>query len=654
MASFVRPSPPPGERLIPQNIGDLYRQAAARFGEAPAFFRRSRDKSWVSTSFQELYETGQALATALIELGVEAREHVGLLADNRLEWILADCAVQLCGAADVPRGTDITDTEITYILGHADVRVLFVEYPGVLEKVRRCASELPHLRTIILLEPREEPEGRGLYHLGQLIARGRELREAGDRRVEERLQGIRPEDLFTLIYTSGTTGTPKGVMLSHANMVSQIRNLPFPLSSQDRALSILPVWHSYERVFEMVALSWGLSTYYTSLRTIAEDLRTAKPTVMASAPRLWESLYQKILGNVRSASVVRRLLFRAAYACAREVRRAEFYFRGDLLDLTGRSLSQKALLAVHHAVRWALFVIPFRLLDPLVLAKLRQVVGGEFRGTISGGGALQPHVDEFFNFIGIPVLEGYGMTETAPVLAVRTWDQLVIGTVGPFFPEVEIRIVDLQTGEILFPNSRHRGHGAGLRGEIHTRGPQVMQGYYKNPEATAKVLRDGWMNTGDIGMVTFNGCLKILGRSKETIVLLSGENIEPVPIEGRLVESPLIDQCMVVGQDQKGLGVLIYPSLEGFHAAGVSVGAPLDLQQSPRAKELLDAEIRRLISPATGFKAFERIIDWRLLPKGFALGDEMTNTFKLKRHVITDRYAELIEDLFSGRGRAGE
>jgi long-chain acyl-CoA synthetase len=255
-------------------------------------------------------------------------------------------------------------------------------------------------------------------------------------------------------------------------------------------------------------------------------------------------------------------------------------------------------------------------------------------------------VDEFYNFIGIPVLEGYGMTETAPVLAVRTWDELVIGTVGPFYPETEIRVVDLNTGEILYPNKKRRGNGAGLRGEIHARGPQIMKGYYKNPEATEKVLRDGWMNTGDIGMVTFNGCLKILGRSKETIVLLSGENVEPVPIEGRLVESPLIEQCMVVGQDQKSLGVLIVPSIEGFRNAGVTAADAAELYASARARELVDAEIRELISSHTGFKAFERITVWRFLPKGFSLGDELTNTFKLKRHVINDRYEGLIKEMF--------
>ena len=286
------------------------------------------------------------------------------------------------------------------------------------------------------------------------------------------------------------------------------------------------------------------------------------------------------------------------------------------------------------------------LLDGIVLKKLRAIVGGEFRGTISGGGALQPHVDEFFNFIGIPVLEGYGMTETSPVLAVRTWDNLVIGTVGEPYPHTEIRIVDLQSGEILYPDSRRSGSGRGLRGEIHVKGPQVMRGYYKDPEGTARVLRDGWMNTGDIGMVTFNGCVKILGRSKDTIVLLNGENIEPVPIEARLVESSFVDQCMVVGQDQKALAALIVPSFEHFRKAGFSESTAAELDANPEAHRLIDEDIRRLINHSNGFKSFERITTWRFVPKTFEVGDEMTNTFKLKRHVISERYAHLISEMF--------
>jgi long-chain acyl-CoA synthetase len=237
------------------------------------------------------------------------------------------------------------------------------------------------------------------------------------------------------------------------------------------------------------------------------------------------------------------------------------------------------------------------------------------------------------------------MTETSPVLAVRTWDNLVIGTVGRMFPETEVRIVDLQNGAVLFPDAAKAGGGRGLRGEIHVRGPQVMRGYYKDPGGTARVLRDGWMNTGDIGMVTFNGCLKILGRSKETIVLLNGENVEPVPIEAKLAQSGFIDQVVVVGQDKKALGALVVPAPEAFRKAGVEAAGLGDFAASEKARELVDAEVRRLVCAETGFKAFERIAAWRFVPKAFEVGDEMTNTFKLKRHVIAEKYAGLIDGM---------
>jgi long-chain acyl-CoA synthetase len=430
-------------------------------------------------------------------------------------------------------------------------------------------------------------------------------------------------------------------------MVSQIRNLPFALDEGGRALSILPVWHSYERVFEMVAISWGVCTCYTSLRTIADDLKTVKPTFMASAPRLWENLYLKIHASVKSAPAWRRALFALAYASARRVQRARRFFCGQLLDLGGRTPGESAALLISNAAGFALCWLPYRLLDGPILAKVRAIVGGKFRGTISGGGALQPHVDEFFNFIGIPVLEGYGLTETAPVLAVRTFKNLVIGTVGAPYPETEIRIVDLDSGEILYPDRRRRGGGRGRRGEIHARGPQVMEGYHKDPEGTARVLRDGWLNTGDIGMITYNGCLKILGRSKDTIVLLSGENVEPLPIEHALTQSALIDQCMVVGNDQKFLGVLIVPSIEAFRTAGIHAADATALSEHSAARAMIEAEIRRLVSAETGFKTFERIVAWRFLPKPFEVGDELTSTLKLCRHVVAARYSGLIDAMYA-------
>ncbi len=633
-------------RISTSTLVALFGEAAERFGNLPAFSAKDSTGVYAPISYRQLYEDGLALATALIDLGLRQREHVGVLSDNRPEWILCDYGILLAGGADVPRGTDVTGAEIAHILTHSDARFVFVENTGILEKFERVRHSVRGIEKIILMDPKA-PALAGVLRLREMIARGKTLRSAGDRRAEDRIAKVLPEDLFTIIYTSGTTGTPKGVQLTHSNMTSQTRNLPFTIGTSDRALTILPVWHSYERVFEMIAISVGACTYYTNLRSIADDLKTVRPTVMASAPRLWENLYQKLISRIDEAPPLRRALFGAARFCTCHVKRAERFFLGQELDTRGRGQLERAVRGLAHLLRWIAFYLPYRVLDKIVLAKLREAVGcGDFRGTISGGGALQPHVDEFFNFIGIPVLEGYGLTESSPVLAVRTWKNLVIGTVGPVYPETEIRIVDLDSGRVLYPDRSRSDQGRGRQGEIHARGPQIMKGYYKDPEGTSRVFHDGWLRTGDIGMVTFNDCLKILGRCKDTIVLRNGENVEPLPIESKLVHSPLVDHCMLVGQDQKHLGALIVPALEGFRAAGVHAANLLELAASTQARALMEAEIRRLINAEADFKSYERIVDFRFATKPFEVGQEMTATFKLKRHVIAEQYASLIGEMF--------
>ncbi len=628
-----------------RSIAEMYKLAAEQYGDLPAFATRIKSGVFQPMSYRDLYDYGVFLGTALIELGVNARDHVALLSDNRVEWNIADYGILLTGAADVPRGTDITNQEIEYIIDHSDSEIVFVENKRLLDRVITLMPKMDKVRQLVLMDSKvQAPEG--VLAMSKLVERGRELREQGNCQIEERIEAIEPEDLFTLIYTSGTTGTPKGVMLTHANMVSQVENLPFPLEPNDRLLSILPVWHSYERIFQMIAISNGCCTYFTSLRSLADDLKTVKPTMMASAPRLWENLYTRILKNVRESHWIRRSLFHAAYFCSRMVKGSVFFLQGKKVDLDGRNIAQSIGLGFFHALRAIVFFPPYVALNAVVLEKLRQIVGGSFKGTVSGGGALQPHVDEFFNYIGIPVQEGYGLTETAPVIAVRTTPKLVIGTVGPLYRYTEIRILDLNTGEVLYPNPAHRKEGRGLKGEIHVKGPQVMKGYYKNREASDKVLKDGWFNTGDIGIFTHNDCLKIVGRSKDTIVLLNGENIEPIPIEAKICESPLVDQCMVVGQDQKQLGALVVPSLEGFQANGSKAEIVSELADQEGVRDQIIMEIKRLISKENGFKAFEHIHEIGILPKSFEVGKELTNTFKIKRHVVDERYAELISSLF--------
>lgn len=620
----------------------LFADCKIRFGDLPAFVTR-RENDFERLSFADLFDRGAALATALASLGVQARDHVVLFADNRSEWIICDYAVQLCGAADVPRGSDVTHDDIRHIVTHCGARVLILEHEALLKRVLANREALPNVAHIVLIDefrPELATAGITLHKLSDLLRQGEQLRQNGERVVEERMAGVKSDDLFTIIYTSGTTGTPKGVMLTHANMISQIASIPFPIDPSDRVLSILPVWHIFERVFEMVTIAYGCPQYYTNVRRMREDLRLIRPTFMASAPRLWEMIYQGIATKVADGPAIARVLFNLAKRSAKAVRGGWRFLRGLELDLEGRSLLQSTSLFFRRTAGIVFWLIPFLLLDLIVLRKIRASLGGRFRGTVSGGGALPVHVDAFFNDIGIPVLEGYGLTETSPGLAFRTFDRLVVGSVGPLFTGTDLRLVDMATGKIIYPGPGGRGR----KGEIHVRGPQVMKGYYKNPEATAKVLNDGWFNTGDLGLITFNNTLRIVGRSKETIVLSSGENVEPVPIENRLTQSALISMVMVTGQDQKYLTALIVPNPEAMREYGESVA---DLSGSAPAREAVLAEVRRLVNAQTGFKAFERVVDVRLLPKAFEPGDELSAKLSVKRHVVAERYAALIDSMYS-------
>ncbi len=281
-----------------------------------------------------------------------------------------------------------------------------------------------------------------------------------------------------------------------------------------------------------------------------------------------------------------------------------------------------------------------------VLERIRLGAGGSLIATISGGGALPIHIDNFFNFVGIPVLEGYGMTETSPVISCRSTEDLVVGTVGPPIPGTEVQIVDAETGEVMYPDNQKPYQGRGLRGEIWVKGPQVMKGYYKDPELTASTVVDGWMRTGDLGMMTHNNCLKILGRSKSTIVLSSGENVEPEPIEMCLLQSNFIDHCMVVGQDKKFLGAIIVPSLNEFRQAGVKVKTIDELAGNAEAQKIIRDEIKRINSSQHGFKRFEQVRDFRLLQESFQIGHELTNLYKIKRHVVEKKFFHVIDELY--------
>ncbi|PJZ71295.1 long-chain fatty acid--CoA ligase [Leptospira perolatii] len=628
-----------------RTLADLFKYCAEKYGEYPAFATRNDNGDFETISYNRLYRDSIALAASLAKLGLQPKDRVAVFADNRLEWMLTDMAVILCGAADVPRGTDLTDNDINYILPHSEATFLFVENDKVLEKVYRNPESLENVTNVVLMDLTAQGTGKEL-RLWDLIQEGYGLLESQGELIQKRIEQIDEEDLFTLIYTSGTTGKPKGVMLTHKNALSQIHNLPIALKAKERVVSILPIWHIFERIFEMVSMYFGACTYYSSVRNIKEDLRKVKPTFMASAPRIWESVYQGILNTVAKSSLIKRALFRSALTLSSIKSSSVRWLRFQELDLKNRNSISSFFIGLLKFLE-LLLVFPFYLvLDFIVLRKIRSATGGKLVATCSGGGALPFHVDQFFNNIGIPVLEGYGLTETSPILAVRTFDKLVLGTVGPLYPNTQLRIVDPISGEILYTTEKEETEGVSLKGEIHVKGDQIMKGYFKDLESTSKVLRDGWFNTGDLGMITYNGCLKIVGRTKETIVLTGGENVEPVPIENLLLQSPLIEQCMIAGQDRKYLCALIVPNRELFPSYKNGFGFSSEFEEE-RCIQKIREEIKQKISAQNGFKNFERIVDFRILPKAFEPGDELTAKLSVRRHVISEKYSHLIEEMYS-------
>ena len=623
-----------------KTLCEMFLAKNSDFNPEPTYYTKDNQKVFRGSTFREVFTQAENAAIGLMELGVGPGDKVGLMSDNRVEWAIADMSVLINGAVDVPRGSDSTPQEIQYILEHSESKVCFIENEKLLTAVLPIIDKTSVSKLIVLDRSfKGVSTDSRIMSLQGLISLGQSKR--GERYAElvKRAKETKEEDLFTIIYTSGTTGLPKGVMLTHKNMMYNINTVPpmVGLRRGDRALSILPIWHIFERAIYYGILKEGASIYYTNIRDLRDDFQKAKPTFMASAPRLWENIYLGIKQKVEKSEPLRQVLFNTAYEISKNFHSNLDYLQGKKLLMQPENEIEKIPNSLASLFTVANLFIPSKVMDSLVFSKIREALGGELRGTISGGGALPSHVDEFFNVIGIPVYEGYGMTECAPIISVRTSEKLVQGSVGVAPPGTQIKILDEKGNEVP----------TGQMGIIHVKGPQVMKGYYKNPEATAKVLKDGWLNTGDLGFFSFSGTLSVRGRVKDTIVLLGGENVEPVPIENLLLESPFIHQVIVVGQDQKSLGALIYPNLEKLAEAGITVSPNEDLNRNSRVVQHFAKIIKDTISTENGFKSFEKITDFRFLPKPMEVGDELTNLYKMKRNVIHEKYANLIKEMYT-------
>ncbi len=614
-----------------KSLAEIWPLAAARFGQVVAL-HAPHLKPAVSITYQEMYQQILEFAVGLQLSGVRPRTAVAMFADNSPRWFMADQGTIMAGAFNAVRSSQADTQELFSILNNSESQTLIVEDIKTLQKLGPQLYDQP-IELIILLSD-EDPDISvpiKVLNFTQLLAIGR----------TGQLQppNLQPTDLATLIYTSGTSGNPKGVMLTHANLLHQINTAGTVLQPRpgDRVLSILPSWHSYERTCEYFLLSQGCTQTYTNIRYLKQDLRAHQPQYMVAVPRLWESIYEGAQKQFREQSPNKQKLVNFFFKISQDYLQAQRIVEG--LDINrqfkpgnklGAQLKSLCLKPLHQ------------LGDKLVYAKVRSATGGQIKHIINGGGALPLHIDNFFDIVGVSILVGYGLTETAPITNVRRPWRNLRPTSGQPMPATEIRIVDLDTRQTL---------PTGERGLILIRGPQIMQGYYRNPEATAKAIDpDGWFDSGDLGWLTPQGDLTITGRAKDTIVLSSGENIEPQSIEDACLFSNYIDQIVLVGQDAKYLGALIVPNQEALMNWGKTQSQPWiegDLADS-RLTELFRNELTRLVKDRPGYRSDDRIVTFRLLSEPFSVENGLlTQKLSLKRHVVMERYRDTINEMFA-------
>ncbi len=608
------------------------------------------------TTYIQLQENVRALASSLKQLGLKRGEIVGLMSDNRAEWMVADLAILTLGAADAPRGRDAMDYEIRYILFETGARFCFAENLEMADRIIALKKELPMLETVVImdglkpavgqeeLENRKKASGLAVCLQSDLVKEGMELlaKEWGRKAIEHEIALGSEEDICTIIFTSGTTGNPKGVMLTHGNMLYQLAQIPSikNVRPQQRWLAVLPVWHSFERLIQYVILdNLDVIAYSKPIgKIMLVDMAKVKPHYICSVPRIWETVKAGVNQNLKSKSPAQRKIFNLFLAAAKKQYAAKELIDGRIPDIKRRS----------RILDWIVGIVPYLVLSPIAALGRRiafkpitSKFGPDFIGGISGGGSMSKDVQTFFSAIGVTLIDGYGLTETAPLVGAQNFDH---PTRGFMFAMKGTEIKCLKDdGTVAAP---------GEKGVLYVRGPQVMKGYFKRQDLTDKVLdKDGWFNTGDLAITTRSGLFCIAGRAKDTIVLSGGENIEPVPIEAALNESEYIETAVVVGQDKKYLAALIVIAEKNVERYLKDMKIPYvnreELSEMEEVKALINREIQEKVSSRRGFKAFEQINRFALLEKSFKVGEELSAKQELKRHKINEIYAKEIAGLFN-------
>jgi len=588
-----------------------------------------------SFTYEELAENISKAADSFSQMGAGSDDVVALFAENSPRWLIADQGLMRIGASDAVRGATAPATELRYILEDSNAVGLIVQNSEVLERLSLDARKINSLKFVIQLEGKACD---GVFDWESFLKQGLNKSNVSH---QENVIDIKQSKIATILYTSGTTGRPKGVPLTHANLLHQIRSLtcianPLPGAP---VLSVLPIWHSYERSAEYYFFSCGCTHTYTTIRHLKEDLPRVKPIVMATVPRLWESIKLGFEDAVEKSPKFRKNLIKSAISNSKAYKLA--LRKLNFLTIDRVSTLDLITSLIEILLRFPIHKVSSIYLWPKILTK---ICGGRLKFPISGGGAIAPHIDSFFEALGVELLVGYGLTETSPVLTCRRPWRNIRGSAGQPLPETEIKIVDPET--LKTKQLRQKGL-------VFARGPQIMSGYLGKQSESKKVLDvNGWFNTGDLGMLLADGSLILTGRAKDTIVLSSGENIEPGPLEEALIASPLIEQAFLLGQDQKQLAALIVPRIdylkEWLAERGLNSQIVLGLSHENRElRKTLRMEMNKALANRTGSRREERLFSIALVEPFTIENGLLTQTLKQKREKIIQRDSKLINKIYS-------
>lgn len=564
-----------------------------------------RDGQWVATSTESLIEQANAISRGLLRLDVQPDDKIALISmTNRTEWCVMDYGILQVGAQDVPIYPTITEDEYEYILNHSQTKYAFVSCQEVFQKINAIADKVPSLKGIYSFD-----ELTGCQHWSELLELGAD--DSNQDEVERRKAAVKPGMMATLIYTSGTTGRPKGVMLSHQNIVSNVHacseRVPLEAGTAN-ALSFLPVCHIFERMLLYIYQYHGVSIHFAeSMDSILENLQEVKPDIISAVPRLLEKFYDAIMSKAGELRPLRRRVFQWA---------VDIGMKYEPYGANGSRYERKLALARR-----------------IVFSKWKAAFGGNLDYIISGSAALQPRLVRIFNAADLKVMEGYGLTETSPVVTSSAEQDggFRIGSVGRPIDGTEVKIA--------------------ADGEILVKGPQVMMGYYKDPDMTAEVLKDGWFHTGDLGQFDEDGFLKITGRKKELFKTSGGKYVAPQLLENRLKQSPFIEQVMVIGEGQKMPAALIQPEFEHVrHWAQrheIELGDNHELVRNPQVIERIQQEVDEANAE---FAKWEKVKQFRLTADAWTSdAGHLTPTLKLRRDVIQAKYVDLYNDIYADK-----